>query len=199
MTALEPLARRLRRETADLHAEVELVADLPGSVRCREDYRRLLTSFENACSAISAGGPVETPWTGHWATRGIEPAGVGQLRLVQADLAALGGPPGRPAAGPATPPSVDEQLGRLYVLEGSALGRRVLAPLLVAKLGPIPVSFFLDGGRHPHGWRALQSALRSLDEDVDRHPEVVRGARAAFAVFTQHLRPRGLVPHRVAR
>ena len=183
--AAASLAARLRQETAALHTEVELVADLPGSIAGRADYRRLLRSFEQAYLELTAGPRTGLP-TEHWVTLGVEPAGAGQLGLIRADLAVLGSSPTLPYGQP-VPTSADEQLGHLYVLEGSALGRRVLAPLLMARLGPIPVSFFLDETRHPRGWLALQSALRALDGDVDRHPGVLRGARHAFQVFLRHL------------
>lgn len=209
-TGPSSLAHRLRRDTAALHAEVEEVADLPGSVGSRADYRELLQAFEGAWRALSA-APVGTEWSAHWTALGVQPAGAGQLDQIRADLGRLGSVPVRrgrggrgdpmgasqPGSGRARALRVralrvrsDEQLGQLYVMEGSALGRRVLAPSLVARLGDIPVSFFLDDERHPHGWRALQRALGTLDDDRDRHDDVVRGASTAFQIFLSHLRDR---------
>lgn len=200
--ATSSLAFRLRRDTAALHAEVEEVADLPGSVASWADYRDLLEAFEGAWTALSAVAGAPT-WSAHWAALGVRPAGAHQLDQIRADLVRLGSVPVRRGRGDpigASPPGPggatalrarsDEQLGQLYVLEGSALGRRALAPLLVARLGDIPVSFFLDDARHPHGWRALQSALQTVDDDQERHDDVVRGASTAFQVFLTHLRHR---------
>jgi len=182
----EPLAQRLRRETAGLHTEVEARADLPGSINSWEDYRRLLLSVERVCVTLTR-DRVDPAWLTHWATYGVVPPGPAQLDLIRSDLALLGPYPRMTPALRSRRVPKDEQLGQFYVLEGSALGRRMLAPLLVARLGAIPVSFFLDETRHPYGWRACQSALGTLDHDARRQTDVLRGAREAFGVFLRQL------------
>lgn len=189
------LGSLLRRDTADLHVAVEQLADLPASVRTRGDYARLLFAFQQAHAELE-GAFDPARWAPERAALGIELAGHRQLHLVRGDLVTLGLPaPDQPVgpvprAEPVVTASLDEQLGHLYVLEGSSLGRRMIAPGLVAVLGEIPVTFLLGAARHPRGWQAVQHALQALDAEPERHHGVLRGARVAFGVFARHLASR---------
>jgi heme oxygenase len=78
-----------------------------------------------------------------------------------------------------------EALGSLYVLEGSALGRRVLIPGLRRTLGGIPTAFFDPDPYHPDHWRNVQRALAQLDGGLCAL-EVVGGAQKTFAAFLEH-------------
>jgi len=184
-----PFSQRLRTETADLHHAVEAVADLPGSVRTRADYGDLLLTFHAAHSRIE-GAILGPGWHRDWRALGIDIAGHRQLSSVTDDLTALGLVPGaRPATGLGLT-SAAQALGCLYVVEGSAIGRRVLSPLLQAKLGDLPTAFFDGVGRHPVAWRAVQRSLASLTGDLGQQQAVLVGAKAAFGIFLEELRRR---------
>jgi heme oxygenase len=186
-----PFSQRLRAETADLHDAVEAVADLPGSVRTRADYGDLLLTFHAAHSRIEGAsfGPGRSR---DWRALGIDIAGHRQLGLVTDDLTSLGlVPDALPSTG-LGPTSAAEALGCLYVVEGSAIGRRVLSPLLQAKLGDLPTAFFDGVGRHPVAWRAVQRSLASLAGDLGQQQAVLVGARTAFKIFLEELRRRAV-------
>ena len=195
------LAQRLRQDTAAEHRATEDVVGLPGSVTDRPAYARLLRRILDVHAAA------EALWSAPelaraWAAVGID---VGQHRRSDAlvadlaDLAADGAPGARGDVGaderllPADAASLvgcggtaafPRRLGTLYVLEGSSLGGRILAPAVRARLGDVPTTFLEGAGRHPRAWRAVQAALRSFHGDADA---VVAGARAPFAVFARHV------------
>jgi heme oxygenase len=176
------VARQLRVGTADLHAAVEEVSDLPGSVTTLEDYGELLASFYAAHLLIeTALGAPELRTS--WLDVGIDIAGHGQLVALSQDLADLWVRPDLRASEDLDLGSPAEALGCLYVIEGSALGRRVLAPLLRQRLGQVPSAFF--DGRHqaPHAWRQVQRALACSDGDPRAQQGILLGARRGFGVF----------------
>lgn len=208
------LAGRLRSETSDLHRAVEAVADLPGSVASRADYRDLLSAFRTVHSSVEA-AVCDLRWRADWRRLGVDISRHRQLHLVVDDLDRLdctaSGPPradpsrgAQPSAelGRAPSPQADQgmvgpeltssahALGGLYVIEGSAIGRRLLSPMLVARLGDIPTSFFDGAGRHPQAWRDVQRCLAAVPGDEDHHRTVVAGARITFEVFLDRLGPR---------
>jgi heme oxygenase len=109
---------RLRERTASLHAAVD---EAVGAFKTLTDYRRYLAGlhgFRAPCEAALAAGPM--------------PSGVGDWRfvplvpMIALDMADLGVPiAARPHPLPPVA-SLEEAAGRLYVLEGSSLGARVL-------------------------------------------------------------------------
>jgi heme oxygenase len=141
---------RLRAETADLHVAVEAVADLPGSVQTLADYGDLLSAFYGAHVQFEGALAARDRDQG-WRALGIDIAGHGPLDLLTEDLSALGL---TPDPGPQTDlvlTSPAEALGCLCVVEGSAIGRRALAPLLKEGLGDIPSAFFDGAAIRWHG------------------------------------------------
>ena len=85
------------------------------------------------------------------------------------------------AAAAVPPRGFGEAVGCLYVLEGSALGGRVVARMLRARLGDIPTTFLLDCAAEPGRWRRVRKALQSVP--TADHPQVLRGADGTFAGF----------------
>lgn len=181
------LPERLRAATADLHREVERAADLPGSVRDRDDYVDLLGRFHDLFA------PLETrlgtgPWKPGWVDVGVELPAHRRAHLLLDDLAHLGArPPRRPVHLPQLA-SFGQALGCLYVLEGSALGGSVLAPAFRRTLGDLPTRFLIGDGRPvPAPWRSVRSALSRFDESGGGCEDVVVGARQTFIAFGRHL------------
>lgn len=194
--AVGGLGHRLRRETSELHHAVEVAVDLPRSVRSRADYVALLTRlhrFHSAAETLLA-RPV---WRDGWSAVGIDLGQHVRSPLLARDLRQLRAPRTNPAPVPgAGPPGPDlpehsrfgEALGCLYVLEGSSLGGRVLAPALRHVLGDVPTAFFdSDGRRHPSPWRALQEGLHRYEAAHGDPDDVLRGARATFVAFGRHV------------
>jgi heme oxygenase len=161
---------------------VEDVSDLPGSVNTLEDYGQLLSSFYAAHLLIE--GALGAPeLRTSWLDLGIDIAGHGQLVALTEDLADLWVRPDLRASEDLDLGSPAEALGCLYVIEGSALGRRVLAPVLKERLGEVPSAFFDGRDRHPDAWRQVQRALAISNGDPFAHEGILLGARKAFGVF----------------
>lgn len=184
MLPRQDLLARLRSDTADLHAAVEGATGLPQSVQSREDYCALLTQLLRFhVSAESALGA--EAWSLRWAGLGIDLSRYRRSSLLVDDLTVLGVRlpcPAEPAPlGVSTFPAA---LGCLYVVEGSALGGRVIAPAIRRQLGDVPASFFDSAGReHPSPWRDLRRALQQYGESEPDHDDVVDGARMTFVAF----------------
>lgn len=109
---------RLRERTAARHAAVD---EAVGAFRTLTDYRRYLAglhAFRAPCEAAIGAGTVPTG-VRDWAFTPLVP-------LITLDMADLGVPvAARPQQGPPVA-TLEEAAGCLYVLEGSALGARVL-------------------------------------------------------------------------
>lgn len=178
------LPERLRAETADWHEKVEAAADIAGRVRTRADYVGFLSRLGGLHTSFEAHLSAE-PWSRDWAGVGVDIAAHCRAGLVVADLNELG------MASMATPvlqpfPSFGQALGCLYVLEGSALGGRIVARAVRTVLGAVPTAFLTGQGRL-HQWPAVRNALRRFDAQGGDGDEVVAGAVSTFAVFAGHL------------
>ena len=184
----EKLPARLRRETASLHARVEAVTGLPGSVRRRGDYVTLLQRLHGFHAAVET--RLRDPrWAGDWAGLGLDLTEYRRAHLLVEDLAAMQEP-----APPEPPPdfrlgssgSFAGALGCLYVAEGSSLGGRVIGPAIRSAVGDVPIAFFESAERrHPSPWRTLTAALHRFDDDGGDADAVVEGARHTFLAFEQ--------------
>jgi heme oxygenase len=175
----------VRERTADLHRQVEDAVGLPDSVRSRGDYVALLERFADLHVPLERrlGLPA---WSAQWDGLGIVLDHHRRAGPLHDDLRRLGAAPR--ATGADVPPlrTFGEALGCLYVLEGSAIGGRVLAPALRATLGDVPMSFLAGDGRaRARAWQSVRAALRRADDALTE--DVVLGARAVFAAFGAHL------------
>jgi heme oxygenase len=188
METRSTLAARLRAETADLHAATEEAVGLPGTVRSRADYVRLLelslAFYSAAHQAISS-----TRFVADFEAVGISLNDHDRLELLARDLEDLGG-----AADEADAPSLPidtfaQALGCLYVVEGSSLGGRILGPAITASIGEVPIRFYTSEGRgHPTPWRRLQAALAQYDSADGDVLGVIDGAKLTFEAFGAGLR-----------
>jgi heme oxygenase len=187
------LSVRLRRTTAPLHAKVERVLGLPGAVRYRQDYCRLLGRF------LGIYEPLEQVFQrfDDWDRLGLAPASHAHVVNLTLDLSALGIDLGRlPRAPPRMLPNLPtfpHALGALYVLEGATLGGRVILRALESRMGGqiAGASRFL-GGQCAAAGPTWQSFRASLDDFGRAQPgrcvDVLSGAdrmfRANLAWFT---------------
>lgn len=180
------LRERLRRETSGVHREVEEMTGLPGSISSREDYVHLLRRLHSFHTAAEE--RLTDPLLAQgWLDLGIVLPVHRRAHLLAGDLHALGVTPvatGVRLPGPAT---IAQALGCLYVVEGSSLGGRALAPAFRAALGDVPTSFFgSDGRMHPHPWRSVLAALRAFELTVGSADDVVSGAQETFRAFGRY-------------
>ncbi|MFE1597781.1 biliverdin-producing heme oxygenase [Methylobacterium sp. ID0610] len=181
----ERLSLRLRDATREAHERVEALSGLPDSIRDRADYATCLAAM------LGVWGPIERDlrrWP-DWEALGLEPAGRARGPLLEQDLMELQvGAEAVPAVPVGPSGSFAEALGRLYVLEGSALGGRLILAALRRRpdLDLGEATRFFDGRGSDTGrlWGALRTALdRFGDRDPRAGAAVIRGAHDAFAAF----------------
>jgi heme oxygenase (biliverdin-IX-beta and delta-forming) len=127
------LSGRLRASTAHLHARVDVLLGLPATVQDRQDYCRLLERFFGLYE------PLERSFLrfDEWERLGLALSSRNHSSNLSHDLLALGIDLCRiPLASQAMMPELPtfpHALGALYVLEGSALGGRIILHELEAR------------------------------------------------------------------
>ena len=176
--ATPEIIAKLRRATAEAHARLEAALDLPARLVDADERRRLVSRFLSLHESAEA--RLE-PWSR--ARPELEAATRPPAPLIRADLALLGGAPQPAPLAPAVD-SLGRALGWHYVLEGSALGGRVIEREMARRgLDPRGLSFL-----NPYGeqtgvrWRGLVDLI----EDLHRHgaaaaDDVVAGGVEGFA------------------
>ena len=185
---MTPLSTHLRSATAHAHEDVELAFDLDARLASREAYAALLVRLHGFY------GPVEQALEG-WVGRlpGVDLAARRRAALLDHDLAALGTSVSGPSIESPQLPTAGQALGCLYVLEGSALGGRLVLRAARDRLGDdLPVAFFGSVGREHLGadWRALKAALdrHGAEHGAAGRTAVTAGARETFAAMSRWLR-----------
>ncbi|SAK95292.1 Heme oxygenase [Caballeronia fortuita] len=180
------LLSRLKNETAACHTRLENALDLMRDDLRRDDYIALLERFHGYVApwehAVAACMPASL--AGFFDARRKAP-------LLADDLAALTGDARRAASLPRA--AVDEDLprmrsiadafGSMYVMEGSTLGGRFIAPHVAARLALAPGegNTYFDGYGPRTGsmWNAFrETAVASVPEAG--YDDAVRSAIATF-------------------
>ncbi len=181
---------RIRSETQDLHDRLEAVVAADEQTSARASYVRYLYRLWRLHRAAEDDlcGRDFSRFGFSYATRRRSP-------LLESDLAALDDPmaASQRADLPALPPFATPAaaLGAVYVIEGSAMGARVLLAQITRNLdldADSGASFF--AGRPSddrHMWRAVLAALAMIDPDGRDADAAVAGARAMFALFMREL------------
>jgi heme oxygenase len=180
-----PLTARIREGTRAQHARCEAQMNLTALASSLEGYAEALQSFEALhdyvlahTADVVAAAPAELG------------AGLGRGRArLSADLRALGQTPRRAAADPVDDElgELDAQLGAWYVLEGSALGGRVIARHVRDSLPGAAgaLSYFRGEGPDTAArWQRFGTFANRLEADsgVDCDA-VLRGAERTFDHF----------------
>jgi len=194
MHEVEELPVRLRKETADLHLEVEAATGLPGSIRTRAEYVTLLHCLHRFHQAAES-RLADSKWAEQWAEVGIDLSQHRRAYLLEQDLVAVQAQASREAPDFFDIADFPGAMGCLYVVEGSSLGGRVIGPAIRSAIGDVPTRFFESAERnHPSPWRSLKDALLRFGSSGDTGA-VVEGARSTFRAFERHLATprRGLV------
>lgn len=187
------LALALRRATAGVHAEIELLplmAQLTAETVTLEAYQRYLHAM------VSLLAPLERTLFD-----AIDPAIREQLGvrpklpalLADLDEQGLTYHPGLVAmtATLALPHDLSATVGGLYVLEGATLGGRTIARHLRRRLGEsLGAARFLDfhSDQTAAAWKAFTAALNTLALHQALVPDqVIAGALAVFAYLHQRI------------
>ena len=162
------LSAQLRERTRQAHRKVERSFALDLRLVDREAYGALLTTLRSFYAPAEDALCALTGWDRLTPAIDIESRrraalldeDLGRLGVVAA-AAELGGAPA-PAREPRELDRLAGGLGCLYVLEGSALGGRIVARRARAALGEqLPVAFFSGAGRADPGaaWHSLQASI----------------------------------------
>lgn len=188
------LSSRLRAGTAALHRQTEVLLDLPGAIRTRNDYTawlgRFLGLYEPLEGSLAA--------FGDWETAGIVPPRPGLGARLTADLIDLGADPGDHLRAPLALlprlPAFAHALGARYVLEGSTLGGRLIGRELESRIGAeIAGATRFFGGHENKGDRSWRSFGIALDRFGSEHQslqsDVVAGAERVFLAILAWFTP----------
>ncbi|WP_446216354.1 biliverdin-producing heme oxygenase [Micromonospora sp. IBHARD004] len=204
--AVSPMLDALRAGTREHHLALERDLDLPGRIRSRTDLSSVL-------SAMLAGWrPLERRLAAvDWAGLRLDPRLGEATDLLRADLRALTGEPYDGEAGPepTDAPGFDglaRAVGGRYVLLGSALGGRVIAPVVERRLElreGVGTGFFRRSGMAPgRDWRDFRVALAARDWSPADLDQAVAAARETFVFVGRAAAPilgrRPAAPRRVA-
>ena len=190
-----PLRQQLKRETAELHQQLEAQLGLMEPELSIHRYKRVLRIFYGFYA------PVETSL--------VRLAGAGpplgfplrtRCELIESDLHALGlarrEVAGLPRCTDLPRLSCSEDLaGCLYVLEGACLGGQVIAPALHRQLGLAKgsgASFFVgDAEATSSRWMLFLTWLDGLPRAGQRSEEIVVSACATFLAFARWVEQQG--------
>ncbi|QLQ37283.1 biliverdin-producing heme oxygenase [Micromonospora robiginosa] len=178
--AVSPMLAALRDGTRDQHAAVERRLGLPDRIRTRADLVAVLTAL------LDAWAPLERDLAAaDWSGLPLDPRLGEAAALLRADLATLGGDPARPVSSSGLDlASVARAAGGRYVLLGSALGGRVIAPEVERRLGlraGEATGFFRRvGGAPGRDWRAFRLAVAGREWSAGETADAVDAARSTF-------------------
>ena len=190
----------LKRETLDLHEEVETLMPVMNEHLTRQDYLELLRRLQAVVVPLEAQlSTLPLPAELAWPERR-------KAHLLARDLAALGEKEEIPAMPvPFSVPeltspkliSVAEAFGALYVLEGATLGGQLISRQLGRRLGLSPGrgSAYFSGYGPETGprWRSFGEVLEATVPPGEADA-VLAGARRTFEVFRAALTGLPAVP-----
>jgi heme oxygenase len=179
---------RLKSATAHLHVEVEFTFGLhkitKSKAACVENLGILYLVFDRACEELSAI---------YFQPLKIDLGTISRRRdWLASDLRALAIPLPAPQSLGFELPTSGHGFGCLYVLEGSALGGRVISKQVKQTLGLGPAT----GGAYFHGlgrqtarhWSEFLTTLKMIPANSAMGADAEAGAIATFVAFRQAIR-----------
>ncbi|MEN1960083.1 biliverdin-producing heme oxygenase [Luteimonas sp. MJ246] len=174
----------LRNATRPAHLAIDGAFD--GGLRSLDDYRRYLRSL------LPLAHWLDVAWRDDWPPHLACWRDPGRAACIAADLRALGAPDAIDT--PTAHASPEEWLGGCYVMEGSALGARLLARDVAAlprtpAEGPLPRGFLDRHLGDPGRWPRFRAAVGTLPPDG--LPGALRGAAHGFALVAAALAREG--------
>ena len=178
---------RLKAQTRAEHVAMEATLDLMRDDLSLADYRRLLERYLGFYAPVEARLAWVLASVAIARLDGLEFETRRKLPLLQADLAALGGPAAATlAVCDALPPlhTPAQAMGCLYVLEGATLGGMVIGRHVQRTLGLTPdcgARFFHgNGARTAEEWRAFRAVLAGFAASPASADAVVESANETF-------------------
>ena len=186
---MNSLIQRLKTETQASHASLESRVDLPQRLQNPSAYRALLEAFYGIFSPLEAEIARSFSEIALWLPDIASRMRTASLRT---DLRVLGNlcPEALPCS--PVPPlrSLPEQLGCLYVLEGSTLGGQIIARQIASQLHYTPengCSFFAGHGAEVGPmWNRFREAIGSFSvahPDAETQDQIISSANATFRAF----------------
>lgn len=169
--------RSLRDATRADHQRLEARIDILTRIATTDGRRALVTRFHSLHAEAES---ALAPWLAD--LPGLEFDARRRSVQLSADLEILGGE-AAPASAPPTPVSgVSEALGRMYVLEGSTLGGRVIRRAAEAQGGGMRGLSFLDpyGEQVGERWRAFLAVVDRQARTPEDVAAMIAGAVAGF-------------------
>lgn len=192
------LRTRLRQETAPLHLTVERELDLLDPALTVDRYRRVLKAFWGFYAPVEsririlavAAPPLRLPLPDRTAL--IERDLIA-LRISRSELSNL------PVCDEAPQlSSVADLAGCLYVLEGAALGGRIIARFVEARMGLDRErgAAFLSGDGEAIGdrWRRVEAWLGEVEDAGASPDQAVASAIKTFRALSRWARLQGATP-----
>lgn len=186
MTGVMALHKRLREETRTLHEDLEHAVAIDEQISSRTRYcaylARLWALYSAAESALGSHD---------FSALGFNYGACRRSQLIESDLSDIGVDLVnlRNAIRPKAPalPTIEHALGCIYVLEGSALGARAMAPEVETKLGltgTYGAKFFWGYGEEGKPiWRAVLASINAIDPVSSEAERVIQSAQATFLFF----------------
>lgn len=182
----------LKAQTRAQHRALEDQLKLPQRIVSRQELCAVLAAF------LAAWFPLEhdLATASGWADVGLDPHLGEAATLLRSDLSTLEYVSSPAISGSVAAPPFDttaRAAGGRYVLLGSAIGGRVLAPAIERRLGSGTVAatrFFRRDGLDPHqDWRTFQSAMTSRSWSRRETDQATGSARATFEFIATVTRP----------
>lgn len=186
--------RRLRQETAGVHAALERELDLLGEDLTLARYRRVVEALFGFLA------PLESPLERTVAAAPPPFALGGAVERLERDLVALGTSHDMTATLPrcAYVPrfqGIEQAAGCLYVLEGAALGGQIIVPAVAARLGVGPANgaaYFAGTGPDTGSrWKQVLGWLDRTAQTGGRADEIVAAAIETFLALRRWMADRG--------
>ncbi|MBS0252216.1 MAG: biliverdin-producing heme oxygenase [Proteobacteria bacterium] len=190
MTNIMTLHSRLRQETRILHEDLERAVQIDEQISTRGRYAAYLVRLWALYAAAEKSlRPID------FSPLGFDYSDRRRSELIESDLRTLGIDPltldrGMNLEAPLNR-TIESGLGCVYVLEGSALGARAMAPTVEARLGLTKThgaEFFWgygEGGKLL--WRTFLASVNAIDPFSVRAEQVVESAKATFLFFQRWL------------
>jgi len=190
MTGAVSLHSRLREATRTLHDDLERAVDIDYQISSRARYIAYLMRLRAIYLAVEiALDPID------FKPLGFECGNRRRSELIASDLKTLVGEPvslrDEISLEPHRINTIEAGLGSMYVLEGSALGARAIAPLVEERLGltrTLGAKFFWGYGEAGKpAWRAFLAAIDAIEPYSVQAEQVIESAEQTFLFFRRWL------------
>ncbi len=179
----------VRERTRPLHTQLEATIDISGQLVSKASYAQLLERYALVYAPLERDLAQQPEKIRRITSTFYKP----KMPLLEMDLAAIGSPPTSPFRQPLTLPALetlDQTLGVLYVVEGSALGGQLLYREVEQRLGlnaSNGAAFFSGSGEATSAtWKTFTTLFNLQVKDAE---SAAQSACQTFAAFQSSLAP----------